>query len=124
LFNTNIFDFTGKVFLIIVLLAWVRLSTRASRLLHKCHENIYCLRAKASGCCCLVSINVATGVSLDNIRLLPFPASDNTNFYATVSHKLNASVNKPNKARLPSLKPKQKEIPPLNGEVVYNLRKC
>jgi len=31
---------TGNVFLIIVPLALVWLSTRASRLLHKCHENI------------------------------------------------------------------------------------
>jgi len=35
MFNTNIFDFTGNVFLILVLLAWVWLSTCASRLLHK-----------------------------------------------------------------------------------------
>jgi len=54
--------------------------TRASRLLHKCHETIHCLRAKAGGCCCLVSINVASGVSLVNIRLLPFSASDNIKF--------------------------------------------
>jgi len=46
-----------------------------------------------------------------------------SNFYATVSHKLNAYVNKPNKARVPSLNLKQNEISPLNGEVVYNLRK-
>ena len=37
--------------------------------------------------------------------------------------KLNASFNKPNKARVPSLNPKQSEISPLNGEVVYNVRK-
>jgi len=43
--------------------------------------------------------------------------------YATVSNKLNASINKPNKVRLHSLNPKQSEISPLNGEVVYNLRK-
>jgi len=36
----------------------------------------YYLRAKANGCCCLVSNNVATGVSLVNIRLLSFSASD------------------------------------------------
>jgi len=35
-----------------------------------------------------------------------------------VSHKQNASVNKPNKARVPSLNPKQSEISPLNGAVV------
>jgi len=46
-----------------------------------------------------------------------------SNFYATVSYKLTASFNKPNKARFPSLNPKQSEISPLNGEVVYNLRK-
>jgi len=40
LFNANIFDFDGNFFLIIVLLAWVWLSTRASHLLHKCHENV------------------------------------------------------------------------------------
>ena len=33
---------------------------------------------------------------------------------------LNASINK---ERVPSLNPKQSEISPLNGEVVYNLRK-
>ena len=38
-------------------------------------------------------------------------------------HKLNASINKPNKARVPSMNPKQCEKSPLNGEVVYNLRK-
>jgi len=37
--------------------------------------------------------------------------------------ELNASVNKPNKARSPSLNPKQSEVSPLIGEVVYNLRK-
>jgi len=31
--------------------------------------------------------------------------------------------NKPNKTRLLSLNPKQSEISPLDGEVVYNLRK-
>jgi len=46
-----------------------------------------------------------------------------SNFYATVSYKLNASVNKPNKTWLPSLNPAQSEILPINGEVVYNLRK-
>ena len=73
--------------------------------------------------CCLVSINVATGVSLVDIRLLPSSTSDKSNFYATVSHKLNGSVNKPNKARVLSLNPKQSEISTLNGEVVYNLCK-
>jgi len=52
---------------------------------------------------CLVSVNVITGVSLVNIRLLSFPTSD---FYVTVLCKLNASTNKPNKARIPSLNPK------------------
>jgi len=46
-----------------------------------------------------------------------------SNFYATVSYKLNASINKPNKARLLLLNPKQYVISPLNGEVVYNFRK-
>ena len=40
----------------------------------------YYLRANASGCCYLVSIDVATRVSLVNIRLLPFSASDNITF--------------------------------------------
>ena len=44
-------------FLIIVLLAWVWLSTRASRLLHKCQENITICVLKASGCWLLFSIN-------------------------------------------------------------------
>ena len=73
--------------------------------------------------CCLVSINVATGVSLVDIRLLPSSTSDNITFYVTVSHKVNASVNKPNKVRILSLNPKQSEISPLNGELVYDLRK-
>jgi len=46
-----------------------------------------------------------------------------SNFYPTVSSKLNASNNKPNKTRLPSLNPKESEISLLDGEVVYNLRK-
>ena len=37
----------------------------------------YYLRAKVSGYCCLVSINVAAGISLVNIILLPFSESDN-----------------------------------------------
>jgi len=32
-------------------------------------------------------------------------------------------VNKPNKEQVPSLNPKQSEISPLNGEVVYDFRK-
>jgi len=64
--------------------------------------------------------SVATGVSLINIRLLPFSTSD---FYIAVSYKLNASINKPNKARSSSLNPKQSEILPLNVEVRYNLHK-
>jgi len=39
--------------------------------------------------CCLVSINVATGLSLVNIRLLPSSTADKINFYATISYKLN-----------------------------------
>jgi len=46
-----------------------------------------------------------------------------SNCYPTVSSELNASFNKPNKTRLPSLNPKESEISPLDGEVVYNLRK-
>ena len=38
----------------------------------KCHENIaVCVLKLVLADCCLVSINVATGVSLVNIRLLP-----------------------------------------------------
>jgi len=40
----------------------------------------YYLRAEVSGCYGLVSINVVTGVSLVNIRLLPFSATDNIKF--------------------------------------------
>jgi len=70
----------------------------------------YYLRAKVSGCWLLFSINQCCyWVSLVNIRLLSLSTSD----------KLNASINKPNKARLPSLNPEQSEISPLNGEVVY-----
>jgi len=46
-----------------------------------------------------------------------------SNFCAAASHKLNAS-NKLDKTQVPSLNPKKaNEISPLNGEVVYNLRK-
>ena len=80
--------------------------------------------------CCLVSIDVATGVSLVDVALANLTSECcllqhkiTSNFYATVSHKLNASVNKPNKARVPSLNPKQSEISPSNGAAVYNLCK-
>jgi len=90
LFNANIFDFAGNFFLIIVILAWVRLSTRASRLLHKCHENVaICVLQLVVADCCLLSINVGTGVNLVNIRLLPFQHQITLNFYATGSYKLN-----------------------------------
>ena len=84
------FDFAGNFFLIIFLLGWVRLSTRASRLLHKCHENFaICVLKLVVADCCLVSINVATGVSLVNIRLLSFQHQVTSNFYATGSYELN-----------------------------------
>jgi len=66
--------------------------TRASRLLHKCHENVtICVRKLVVADCCLVSISVATGVSLVNIRLLPFSTSDDIKFciFTIVSYKLN-----------------------------------
>jgi len=54
------------------------LSTCASRLLRKCHENItICMLKLVVADCCLVSINVATGVSLVNIRLFLFSTSHN-----------------------------------------------
>jgi len=65
-----IFDFAGNFFLLNVLLvlAWVWLSTRASRLLHKCHENVtICVLKLVVGDCYSVSVMVATGVSLVNI---------------------------------------------------------
>ena len=46
-----------------------------------------------------------------------------SHFYATVSYKLNACITKPYSARIPSMNPKQSDISPLNGEVLYNLRK-
>jgi len=102
----------------------VRVSTCASRLLHNCHENVtICMLKLVVADCCLVPTNVATGFSLVNIRLLPLSTSDNIKLLSTVSYKLTASINKPDKARLPSLNPKQSEISPLNGEVVHNLRK-
>ena len=90
-------------FLLIVLLAWVWLSTRASRLLHKCHENVtICVLMLLVVGYCLVSINIATGVSLVNIRLLPFSTTHNikflrysfqhhitSKFYATVSYTIS-----------------------------------
>jgi len=98
-------------------------STRASRLLHKCHENLtICVLKLVIGDCCLVSINVATGVSLINIRLLPISTPDNFKClrYSFIIAKY--FINKPDKARLPSLNPKQSETSPING-VVYNSRK-
>jgi len=82
----------------------------------------YYLRANAIvvADCCLVWTNVGSGVSLVNIRLLPFSTWHNIKF---LRYKLSASINKPNNARLPSLNPKQSEISPLNGEVLDNLRK-
>jgi len=71
LFIANVFDFAGNFFLTIVLSAWVWLSTRASRLLHKCHEKVSVSVLKlVVADCCLVSVSVATGVSLVNIRLV------------------------------------------------------
>ena len=68
-------------FLIIVLLAWVWVSTHASPLLHKCHEKVtICVLTLVVADWCLVSINVATGISLVNIRLLPSSTSDNIKF--------------------------------------------
>ena len=53
-FNANICNFAGDFFLIFVLLAWIWLSTRASLLLHKCHENItICLLKLVVLDCCL-----------------------------------------------------------------------
>jgi len=76
--------FHWRIFLIVVLLAWVWLSTRASCLLHKCHENITIHVLKASGCWLawlLFSISQRCHwVSLVNIRLLPSSTSDNTKF--------------------------------------------
>jgi len=54
---------------------------------------------------CLVSVNVITGVSLTSDCSL-FQHQITSDFYVTVLYKLNASTNKPNKARLPSLNPK------------------
>jgi len=111
-------------FPIIVLLAWVWLSTHVPRLLHKCHENdTMCVLKIVVADCCLVWNSLATGVSLVNIRLQPFSTSDNIKFYVTVPYKLIASINKSNKAGWTSFNPKQSETSPLNGEVVYNLRK-
>jgi len=57
LFNANRLDFPGNFFLIIVLLA------RVSRLLHKFHENVaICVLKLVAADCCLVAVNVATGV--------------------------------------------------------------
>jgi len=91
--------------------------------MHKCHKNVViCVRKLVVTDCCLVSINVATGLSLVNTRLLHFSTSDNIKFYATVPYQVNVSINKFSKARLPWLNPKRSEILPLNGEIDYNLR--
>jgi len=63
------------------------LYTRASRLLHKCHENVtICVLKLVVADCCLVSISVATGVSLISIRLLPFSTSDNIKTFTLQFH--------------------------------------
>jgi len=57
---------------------------------HKCHENFtICVLQLVVADCCLVSINVAIGVRLVSIRLLPFSTSDNIQFlrYRFVSDK-------------------------------------
>jgi len=57
---------------------------------YKCHENVtICVLMLVVADCCLVSTNVATGVSLVNIRLLPFSTSDDIKFlrYSFVSDK-------------------------------------
>jgi len=75
------------------------LYTRASRLLHKCHENVtICVLKLVVADYYLASINVATVGSLVNIRLLPF---QHQIFYTTVSYKPNASIDKPIKVRYP-----------------------
>jgi len=49
--------------------------------MHKCHENVtFCVLKLVVADCCLVSINVATGVSHVNIRLLPSSTSDTVQF--------------------------------------------
>ena len=54
-------NFAGNVFLIIVLLAWVWFSTRASRLLHKCHEyDTFCVLKLVLADCCSVSVILVT----------------------------------------------------------------
>jgi len=40
----------------------------------------FCMLKLVVAVCCLLSVNVATGVSLVNIRLLPFSTSDNIKF--------------------------------------------
>jgi len=82
----------------------------------------YYLRAKVSGCCCLVSIDIVTRVSLVNIRLMPFQHQITPNFYAMVSQKINASINKPNKARLPSLNPKQSVMSPMDKSFIIYVK--
>ena len=66
---------------------------------HKCHENVsVCALKLVIADCCLVSISVATGsVSLTSDCCL-FRHNLTSNFHAAVSYKLNASINKPNKA--------------------------
>ena len=113
------FDFAGNFFLMIVL--W---TVDMGMTPYSCITPIAQMSRKRSICvlklvvadCCLVSVSVAIGVSLVNIRLLHLQHQITSNFYATVSYKLNAS----NKARLPSLNRKQSEMSPPK-EVVYIL---
>jgi len=124
LFNANIFHFADYVFLIIV-------SFGMGMTLYSCITPIpqiprkrYYLRAKASGCWLLFSINQCchwgqSGTS--DCCLLQHQTT--SNFFATVSYKLNASINKPNKARVPRWIQNRAKYRHLNGEVVYNLRK-
>jgi len=59
-----------------------RASYQLNLALNKCHENVtICVLKLVFDDCFFVSINVATGVSLVNIKLLPSSTSNNIKYF-------------------------------------------
>jgi len=76
-------NFACKLFLAIVLLAWVWLFTRASRLLHKCHENnIICALKLVLPCLLLSSVS-----NLSSPTKPDFVPNKSDSGYMTYIHK-------------------------------------
>jgi len=98
LFNANIFEFARYVFLLFVSFGMGMTLCSCITPIGQISRKRYHLRAKASGCWLLFSINQCchwgqSGTS--DCCLLQHQTT--SNFFATVSFKLHASINKPNK---------------------------